>query len=663
MRIAPQRENQSLTVSVPPHRGFTAAAGVGEALRSPAEPLNASVRSYFEPRFAHNFGDVLVHTDARSAESARAVNAPAYTIGRHLVVAPEYYQVESPGGRALMAHELAHVAQQGHTADDALAEAPLDERNSPREHQAQTAAADALAGAHTAGRALQLSPARISRADPELVRRTINLRSIVGSGIQFVPPNITDTRVGPVSVMGGLLGDRASRLNVIIGQNLTLRILAQQILPLWTTATPFTPPGAATPLPLAQITADDLARALAVYNQTYLPMPSMTRWQAGLRFPLPVEIDESTGVATLHPLQIQNLASAFDPTQEPLLDSGAQATAAPPAATLQTDVTAFLTQKPTALERGIHLGARALTNAMTTLPFLQEVFRQAGADSLEIALNFMDFLVNREIGILAAQRDGAAILAAVQGVLGTAPATPSTSQQERLTRATNMLNRVSGVTAQAPPEAFVNPCDPIRPLEWTDFQGPPTGTHSAFTAFDFPPVVGPAGTRLRAVFSPHRSWVRRQFANPTDGTLNGCDAKVRRCETFFPPGTTGGNYHLSPLAGCPAAIAPDPSIEATSFSDCSGKIATECQRVAVQESQRLLRHEKLHFDLACVMVGKANASLAAGRAMTTVRPALTARTNALTSQYDTQTNHGCNAVPQANWVSDVSDGLPNEHVP
>jgi hypothetical protein len=92
-----------------------------------------------------------------------------------------------------------------------------------------------------------------------------------------------------VTSQGGLHSEGASRLNVIIGENLSLRRLARQLLPLWITATPFTPPGAAAPLPLDIITEDELAQGLLVYNQTYLPVPAMTNWRSGFRFPLPVK--------------------------------------------------------------------------------------------------------------------------------------------------------------------------------------------------------------------------------------------------------------------------------------------------------------------------------------------------------------------------------------
>jgi hypothetical protein len=124
------------------------------------------------------------------------------------------------------------------------------------------------------------------------------------------------------------LGGGINQLHVIIGGNLTLSALAAELLPLWVTATPFTLPGALARLPLDIISQDELASALLVYNQTYLPVPAMTNWRAGLRLPLPAEIDPVTGVTTLHPLQIRGLASAFDPAWAPLLQRGAAAAVA-----------------------------------------------------------------------------------------------------------------------------------------------------------------------------------------------------------------------------------------------------------------------------------------------------------------------------------------------
>jgi hypothetical protein len=182
------------------------------------------------------------------------------------------------------------------------------------------------------------------------------------------------------------------------------------------------------------VTVDELAQGLLVYNQTYLPVPAMTNWRFGLRFPLPVEIDELTGVATLHPLQIRALAGAFAPTLAPLLDLRAPATVAAQAATLQADVTAFLGRETTALARGIHLGARALTNAVAEHPFIRETFRQLGSASFDVALAFADNLLDREIRVLAAQREGAGILIEIGTALAAGPPPLTVAQQATFDR-------------------------------------------------------------------------------------------------------------------------------------------------------------------------------------------------------------------------------------
>jgi hypothetical protein len=65
-----------------------------------------------EPRFGHDFGNVRVHADAKAAESARAVNALAYTVGRDVVFGGGQHIPGTAMGRRLMAHELMHVIQQ-----------------------------------------------------------------------------------------------------------------------------------------------------------------------------------------------------------------------------------------------------------------------------------------------------------------------------------------------------------------------------------------------------------------------------------------------------------------------------------------------------------------------------------------------------------------------
>ena len=66
-----------------------------------------------EPRFGHDFSRVRVHTDAKATESAQAVKAAAYTVGRDIVFNQNHYDPHSAPGRFLLAHELAHTFQQG----------------------------------------------------------------------------------------------------------------------------------------------------------------------------------------------------------------------------------------------------------------------------------------------------------------------------------------------------------------------------------------------------------------------------------------------------------------------------------------------------------------------------------------------------------------------
>jgi hypothetical protein len=85
---------------------------VHEVLRSAGQPLDHSTRAYFERGFGRNFSGVRVHIDSRAVESARAVNALAYTLGSEIAFASGKYAPTTHEGQRLLAHELAHVVQQ-----------------------------------------------------------------------------------------------------------------------------------------------------------------------------------------------------------------------------------------------------------------------------------------------------------------------------------------------------------------------------------------------------------------------------------------------------------------------------------------------------------------------------------------------------------------------
>jgi hypothetical protein len=76
------------------------------------QPLDPGVRADMEAQLGHDFGDVRVHHDARAEESARAVNAHAYTVGPNIVFQRDHYDPSSETGHVTLAHELTHVIQQ-----------------------------------------------------------------------------------------------------------------------------------------------------------------------------------------------------------------------------------------------------------------------------------------------------------------------------------------------------------------------------------------------------------------------------------------------------------------------------------------------------------------------------------------------------------------------
>ncbi len=85
---------------------------VHETLRSPGQSLDRNTRVLFESRLGMDFSAVRVHTGGQAAESARAVQARAYTVGQDIVFAPGMYQPQTKAGQQLLAHELTHVMQQ-----------------------------------------------------------------------------------------------------------------------------------------------------------------------------------------------------------------------------------------------------------------------------------------------------------------------------------------------------------------------------------------------------------------------------------------------------------------------------------------------------------------------------------------------------------------------
>ena len=108
------------------------------------QSLPAAVRTRMEPAFGASFARVRFHTDANAAQLSDRLNARAFTLGHDVVFGAGEYQPGTLVGDALIAHELAHVVQQGGSVAGApqTKSGPAD---SALEEEADTSAVGAVA--------------------------------------------------------------------------------------------------------------------------------------------------------------------------------------------------------------------------------------------------------------------------------------------------------------------------------------------------------------------------------------------------------------------------------------------------------------------------------------------------------------------------------------
>jgi hypothetical protein len=76
-------------------------------------PLPASARAFMEPRFGADFSRVRLHTGSEAAGLTRSIHAEAFTQGHDIYLGEGKDDIESSGGKHLLAHELTHTIQQG----------------------------------------------------------------------------------------------------------------------------------------------------------------------------------------------------------------------------------------------------------------------------------------------------------------------------------------------------------------------------------------------------------------------------------------------------------------------------------------------------------------------------------------------------------------------
>lgn len=82
------------------------------SLNGKGKPLPKATNAFFSHRLGYNFSNVKVHTGKEASDSAKGLNARAYTVKNNIVFKEGQYNTDTTEGNKLIAHELTHVIQQ-----------------------------------------------------------------------------------------------------------------------------------------------------------------------------------------------------------------------------------------------------------------------------------------------------------------------------------------------------------------------------------------------------------------------------------------------------------------------------------------------------------------------------------------------------------------------
>jgi hypothetical protein len=115
--------------------------------QSNAQGLDAGTRSLMESAFGESFGDVRIHTGGEAERMSDELGARAVTRGRDVYFDHGEYDPSTKEGLELLAHELAHVVQQGGDSSGKAAGA-VNQLGDTYEQEADRAAREVLSGGH-----------------------------------------------------------------------------------------------------------------------------------------------------------------------------------------------------------------------------------------------------------------------------------------------------------------------------------------------------------------------------------------------------------------------------------------------------------------------------------------------------------------------------------
>ena len=184
---------------------------------APGKPLDSTGRIFMESLFQHDFSSVRVHDDAGAAESAKTLEAFAYTAGNDIVFDTGRYSPGSTEGQALLAHELTHVVQQqtgrvplrGNST--VVSDSPVHEREAAQMAATATLINRSERSGRTQDTASRTHSASGTAKNPPVIqasKKGAGIGAAIGAGIGLVAGALLGGLAGgvPGAIIGGLVG-------------------------------------------------------------------------------------------------------------------------------------------------------------------------------------------------------------------------------------------------------------------------------------------------------------------------------------------------------------------------------------------------------------------------------------------------------------------------
>jgi hypothetical protein len=191
--------------------GANASDALAQAGSEGGQAPDAGVRGKVEQATGADLSGVRVHTGASSNAAAEAVSARAYTVGQDVHFAAGEYNPGSQEGNRLIAHELAHAAQQGPASAGPQFKLEVSQPGDSSEVEADRIADQVVGGDTGAAQGVSSTGPMVSREVAEggeggKKKAPTETESIAGASLwakddkgNDLPPSIEDVRQGGVN--------------------------------------------------------------------------------------------------------------------------------------------------------------------------------------------------------------------------------------------------------------------------------------------------------------------------------------------------------------------------------------------------------------------------------------------------------------------------------